>query len=59
MTLPVLWKQLEKSLNIIEGLRGEPDTVGRPAISERALRSITMFDDEHQQLQAFADILSK
>ena len=36
-----------------------PETVGRPAISERALRSITMFDDEHQQLQAFADILSK
>jgi hypothetical protein len=34
------------------------ETVGRPAISERALRSITTFDDEHQQLQAFAEILS-
>jgi hypothetical protein len=36
-----------------------PETIRRPPISERALRSITMFDDEHQQLQAFADILSK
>ena len=36
-----------------------PDMVRRPAISERALRSITMFDNEHQQFQAFADILSK
>ena len=35
-----------------------PKTVGRATISERALRSITMLDDEHQQLQAFADILS-
>ncbi len=35
-----------------------PKTVGRPTISERALRSITLLDDEHQQLQAFADILS-
>lgn len=36
-----------------------PEMVGRPAITERALRSITLFDDEHQQLQAFGDILSK
>jgi hypothetical protein len=28
MIFPALWKQLEKSLNIIEGLRGETDTVG-------------------------------
>ncbi len=28
MTFPALWKQLEKSLSIIEGLRGEPETVG-------------------------------
>ena len=36
-----------------------PTTVGRPTISERVLRSITMFDDQQQQLHAFADILSK
>ncbi len=36
-----------------------PETVGRPTISERALRSITMVDDEHQQLQVLADILSR
>ena len=36
-----------------------PKTVGCPMISERVLRSITMFDDQQQQLQAFADILSK
>ena len=36
-----------------------PETIGRPTISERALRSITMFDDEQQQVQAFADILSR
>ena len=35
-----------------------PTTVGRPTISERVLRSITMVDDQ-QQLHAFADILSK
>ena len=27
MTFPALWKQLEKSPNIIEGLRGETETV--------------------------------
>ena len=36
-----------------------PRTVGRPTISERVLRSITMFDDQQQQLHAFADIVSK
>ena len=36
-----------------------PETIGRPTISERALRSITMFDDEQQQVQTFADILSR
>ncbi len=35
-----------------------PKTLGRQTISERALRSITMLDYEHQQLQAFADIVS-
>ena len=36
-----------------------PTTVGRPTISERILRSITMVDDPQQQLHAFADIVSK
>ena len=45
--------------DIQEHILSMPETVGRPAITERALRSITMFEDEHQQLQAFADILSK
>ena len=36
-----------------------PKTVGCSMISERVLRSITMFDDQQQQLQPFADILSK
>ena len=34
-----------------------PRTMGRPTISERVLRSITMLEDK-QQLHAFADILS-
>ena len=36
-----------------------PKTVGCSTINERVLRSITMFEDQQQQLQAFADILSK
>jgi pyridoxine 5'-phosphate synthase PdxJ len=28
MTFPAFWKKLEKSLNIIEGLREETETVG-------------------------------
>ena len=36
-----------------------PTTVGRPTISERVLRSLTMVDDLQQQLHTFADILSK
>ena len=36
-----------------------PRTVGRPTISERVLRSITMLEDQQQQLHSFADILSK
>ena len=36
-----------------------PKTVGCPTISKRALRSITMFENQQQQLQTFADILPK
>ena len=36
-----------------------PETIRRPAITERAPRSITMFDDKHHQLQALAHISSK
>jgi len=42
---------------ILQHILALPETIGRPTISERALRSITTFDDERQQLQAFADIL--
>ena len=36
-----------------------PRTVGCPTISERVLRSITLFQDRQQQRHAFADILPK
>ena len=36
-----------------------PRTAGRPAISERALRSVTKLDDERHQLRAFEEILSQ
>lgn len=44
---------------IQEHILSMPETIRRPAITERAPRSITMFDDKHHQLQALADILSK
>ena len=36
-----------------------PRTVDCPTFRERVLRSITMLEDQQQQLHAFADILSK
>ena len=36
-----------------------PRTADRPAISERALRSVTKLDDERHQLCAFEEILSQ
>jgi len=50
---------LRLAREIQEHVLSLPDMVHRPAITERALRSITTFDDERQQLQAFADILSR
>lgn len=50
---------LRLSPKIQEHILSLPETVRRPTITERALRPITMFDEEHQQLQAFAGISSE
>ena len=40
---------------IQEHILSMPEMIGRPAISERALRSITMLDGEHQQDETTSD----
>ena len=44
---------------IQERIFSMPKSVNPPRISELALLPIAVFDDKHQQLQAFADIVSR
>lgn len=43
---------------IRERVLAMPAMVERPAISERLLRPITLFEDTHQQLKTFAELAS-
>ena len=44
---------------IQEHILNLPKNINPAGISERALRPITMFDDNCQQLRAFTDIVSR